>query len=201
MTDAQIDVSQMPPQSWTIVVQPSLRSSAALSHVQNRPLPAKSPSASDIPTRHTQLPLEERLFDNAAELKKAYSEIVMHLAPRWREVIFRQLDAILAPESWEEDSAFIRRSSFWTFLRFLIYAGPTRLPSLGVGSTGHLLAAWINGNQRISAEFFPNDSAGATFVREGGRSTEMLAWRGHVADLKSFVERNGMIECLQGDPA
>jgi hypothetical protein len=197
VTNPQIDASQMPSQSWTIVAQSSVRPRAASSLPEASPIPTESPTALDEAVRSAPPTLEEKLFDNGAELKIALSQIVMHLDLEWRAIIFRQLDDLLNPNMWEEDSAFIQKSTFSTFLRFIIYAAPTRLPSLGVGPTGHILAAWSNGAQHIAVEFFTDDNASATFVRHGAHSKEIFGWRGHVADLKSFIERNSMIECVQ----
>jgi hypothetical protein len=162
-------------------------------------IPTESPKISELNVLANASSLEMQLFDNAAELKIALSQIAMHLTKEWRAVIFSQLDALLDCNSWEEDSAFIQKSTFMTFLRFVVFAAPTRLPSLGVAPTGRILAAWSNGDQRIVVEFLPDDKASATFVTQGTRSREAVAWRGHVADLKLFLERNGMIECIQGD--
>lgn len=202
MINLQFDASQMPSQNWTIPAQPFVHS-RSVSSALTKPLsiPTKSPRASDAKTLHSSPSLEAQLFDNAAELKIALSHIVMHLAPEWRAIIFRQLDSLLDINSWQDDSAFIQKSTFTTFLRFIIFAAPTRLPSLGVGLTGHILAAWNNGDQRIAVEFFPEDKAAATFVKQGTYAREALAWRGHVADLKLFIEKNGMIGCIQSDPA
>ena len=141
--------------------------------------------------------LECKLFDNAAELKIALSQIAMHLNNQWRDTIRDQIDALLDAHNWEDDSAFVTKTTFITFLRFIVFANTTRLPSLGVGSTGNMLAAWRKGEQRIAVEFLLNDRAAATFVMHGAHSKEAVAWRGHVADLKAFIERNGMAECLQ----
>jgi hypothetical protein len=200
MTNRQIDVSQMPSQSWTIIAHP-FEFPAIVSTALTEPptIPTESPRASDanFPAPSS---LEEKLFDNAAQLKIALSQIVMHLAPEWRAVIFRQLDTLLDLNNWQDDSALIQKSTFMTFLRFIVFAAPTRLPSLGVGSTGHILAAWNNSNQHIAVEFLPADKAAAAFVKQGERSKEAVTWRGHVADLKPFIEDNGMIEWIQGNP-
>ena len=201
MTNLQIDASQMPYQSWTIAAQPFVHSrtvSSALTEPTH--IPTESPRASDVKALLPSPSLEAQLFDNAAELKIVLSQIVMHLEPEWRAIIFRQIDSLLDLNSWQDDSAFIQKATFMTFLRFIIFAAPTRLPSLGVGLTGHILAAWNNGNQRVAVEFFPEDKAAATFVKQGAYSREALAWRGHVADLKLFIEQNGMIGCIQNDP-
>ncbi len=145
--------------------------------------------------------LEDMLFDNAADLKITLSQIVMHLEPIWRTVIFGQLDSLLDYENWQDDSAFIQKSSFRTFLRFIIFAGPTRLPSLGVSQEGKILAAWSHHDQRMAVEFFEDDQAVATFVRQGSRSKETMSWRGHVVDLKTFISANAMTGCLLNEPS
>jgi hypothetical protein len=86
MTNRQIDVSQMPSQSWTIqpFVPPDAVSSALTEPWR---ISAESPRASDAKVL-APASLEAKLFDNAAELKIELSKIVMHLAPEWRSVIF-----------------------------------------------------------------------------------------------------------------
>jgi hypothetical protein len=195
MTPPEIDATQMPSQRWTIVGQPSIRHRTA-SSLPDAPRPPESPTLSDAAVWYSTVSLEDKLFSNAADLKIALSKIVMHLEPEWRTVIFRQLDALLDPNSWEDDSSLITKSTFMTFLRFVIYASPTQLPSLGVGHTGNVLAAWGADAKRIDVEFLPQDMAGATFVRQGAHSNEIFGWRGHVADLRPFIERNDMLECI-----
>ena len=36
---------------------------------------------------------------------------------------------------------------------------PQQYPSLGLAYSGHLLAAWVNGKDRLTLEFLPNDIA------------------------------------------
>ncbi len=190
-----IDVSKIQAQNWTIFARNSALSCPPIKSMHI------SPRASDAKVLRTTPSLEVQLFDNAAELKIAITQIVMHLAPEWRTSIFRQIDLLLDRNSWEEDSAFIQKSTFTTFLRFIIFAKSTRLPSLGVDFTGHLLAAWNNDNQRVIVEFLKEDQAAATFVKQGARSgeREALAWRGHIDDLKHFIEQNGMMGCLRSN--
>lgn len=191
-----IDVSKMGAQKWTIFARHSTLSCPLTKSMHI------SPRASDAKVLpHSTPSLEVQLFDNAAELKITLSQIVMHLAPEWRTIIFRQIDTLLDLNSWEDDSAFIQKSSFTTFLRFIIFAKSTRMPSLGVDLTGHLLAAWNNDNQRVIVEFFKEDQAAATCVKQGAYSgeRETLAWRGHAEDLKHFIEQNGMMGCLQSN--
>jgi hypothetical protein len=202
MTDLQIDTSRMPVQSWKMAVQPLPQSRmASPSLTEARPVAPRSQRVDEANARSTAVSLQEQLFDSSAKLKVTFSQIAMHLTPSWRNTIFEQLDSLLNVEDWQDDSALIDDSSFSTFLRFLIYAAPNRLPSLGVGPTGHVLAAWGEDAQRIAIEFLPKDSAMATMVKQGTRGKETVAWRGHVVDLKLFIERFGASECMNGEAA
>ncbi|MGH7782366.1 MAG: hypothetical protein ACREO5_00755 [Candidatus Binatia bacterium] len=199
MTNLLINSSEMPPLQGTIVVQDLLRPRATSPVLYNaEPIPTKSPRASEARVA-PPTPLEAKLFDNAATLKVALSEIAMHLTPEWHATIFRQVDALLDFDNWQDDSAFVQRSAFMTFLRFIIFAAPARLPCLGVDQTGHLLAAWYNGAQRIAVEFFPDDKVAATFMKQGPRGKETATWRGPVASLKPFIEQFGITECMYGN--
>ena len=125
----------------------------------------------------------------------------MHLSAPWRNAIFEQLNSLLKLEDWQEDSALIEGSTFKTFIRFIIFAAPNRLPSLGVGLTGHVLAAWNKDAEQIAVEFLPNDHAAAILAKQGTRGKETVAWRGHVVDLKLFIERFGLRECMNDETA
>lgn len=197
MTGLQIDTSRMPAQNWSIAAQPVLRSSAASpSLAEARPQPTRSLSAEEAKIMPRPPSLEVQLFENAAQLKIMLSQIAMHLSTEWRYAIFGQLDSLLKLEDWLEDSSIIEASTFKTFVRFIIFSAPKRFPSLGVGLTGHVLAAWTKDGQKISVEFFPDDVATAIVVKQGTRGKETVAWRGHVVDLKLFIERFGGREAL-----
>jgi hypothetical protein len=197
MTWIQIDTSHVPLQNWTILAH-SFRemrpASPALAVVQ--PIPAGSLRSSEAATLPPPPSLEVQLFDNGAELKVSFSQIAMHLTTEWRTAIFEQLDFLLKPEDWQEDSALIEVATFLTILRFLIFAAPNRVPSLGVSPNGNVLAAWLKGDERITVQFLPDDRAIATLIRRGTRGNETVAWRGHVVDLKLFIERFGVRDCM-----
>lgn len=167
-----------------------------LSSDNKKPPRRESPRISEGIVSTDARSLDELLFDNAAILKIDFANFAMHLSPEWRQIVFKQLDRLLAPSSWEDDSALIERAPFMTFLRFVVYAGPTRFPSLGVSPNGHILAAWSCPPQQIAVEFLPADKAAATFAIQTARSKEIIAWRGHVADLKDFIQRNGLSACI-----
>ena len=202
MSVSQIDTSKMPAQRWLIGSHSTLPLRTASNALTKMPtVAAKSPRASEANILRNSVSLESQLFDNAAELKIVVGQIAMHLTAEWRFVVFKQLDQLLAVENWQDDSALILRATFVTFLRFIVLAAPTRLPNLGVGPTGNILAAWKHGDQLVAVEFLSEDRARASFVRQGTHSKEAVVWRGHVADLKLFIERNNMIYCTQDSDA
>ncbi len=155
-----------------------------------------SPRVSEATVAIEARSLDERLFDNAAILKIDFANFAMHLSREWRQIIFKQLDRLLDPSSWEHDSALIEHAPFITFLRFVVFSAPTRFPSLGVSPNGNILAAWLSPPQQITVEFLPADKAAATFSIQTARSKEIIAWRGHVADLRDFIQRNGLSSCI-----
>src|ERR1700722_2161447 len=132
MTHVQIDMSKTPLRSWTIAGSALMPPRAASFAVTPAiPVPTESPRASDgyiDPSASSTL--DERLFDHRAALKIATSLLATHLSSKMRSTIFSQLDHVLDLENWQDDSALIQDSSFKTFLRFMVFASPTRLPSL-----------------------------------------------------------------------
>ena len=144
--------------------------------------------------------LELRLFDNAADLKIRLSRVAMHLADEWRRTIFKQLDILLDIDSWDERSSEAEMNSFVTFLRFIIFAMPGRLPSMGIGPKGNILAAWRcqgeGGEKRLSAEFLDRDATQVFLSTPSPRGQQTMLWSGHVAELKAFLEQVGAADCL-----
>lgn len=190
-----------PLRSWTIVGSALMpQPAASFSLTTPTSVPTKSRRAADGSIVASASPnLDEQLFDLRATLKIKLSQLAMHLSQRMRSAIFGELDAVLDRESWQDNSALIQQSTFMTFLRFIIFVSPTRLPSLGVGPTGHLLAAWGSDTARIAVEFLAADQAAAAITKCGTRSAEIMTFRGHVVDLKLFVELLGVINCFKDD--
>jgi hypothetical protein len=81
----------------------------------------------------------------------------MHLDRDQRDKIFKQLDNLLDPDEWDNQDKLLDQSSYSTFLRMILYQPPIKRPSLGLSNTGNLLAAWIEGTNRLSIECFPHD--------------------------------------------
>lgn len=103
------------------------------------------------------LPLPEKLFDALAQVKLLTAQVAMHLDAEWRNGIFEQLDDLLDAEDWHEDDDPIKASSFETFLRMIVFHGPSRRPGLGLSNRAYLIAAWTSGLDRLTIEFLPHD--------------------------------------------
>ena len=101
--------------------------------------------------------LQERLFDALAEVKILTSQVAMHLDGTWRNQLFRQLNSLHDPSEWEQGDQPIQKSSFAGFIKAMLSINPARRPGLGLSHTGHLIAAWTTGQDRLTIEFLPND--------------------------------------------
>lgn len=115
-----------------------------------------------IPPSPASLPigertLEERLFDATANVKILTSQVAMHLDREWRDRLFRQLDALHDPIEWETGDEPVKQGSFATFLKAIVGLRPQKRPGLGLSHSGHLIAAWTNGSNRLTVEFLNND--------------------------------------------
>jgi|ERR1700733_8784265 len=117
-----------------------------------------------VPTRVVP-PVEQRLYDSLSAIKVMTSQIAMHLDKNWRDKLFKRLDYLLGNENWEDDDTILQDTSFFTFLRMVLFLHPGRLPSLGVSAKGNLLADWTNMQDSVVLEFLPNDEVRWVLVR------------------------------------
>ncbi len=140
--------------------------------------------------------LEASLFRNRADLKILASRVAMHLSNEERGTLFLAIDRLLDHAEWEDESCQIDESAFRSYLRFIIFARPHRFPSLGVGPNGSILVGWHKDEKIIHAEFFPEDQCMVLVKSSSPRGPETIAWRGHVARLRSVIENNGAVECI-----
>ena len=148
----------------------------------------------EVPARDEGL--EAVLFRNRADLKILASQVAMHLSNEVRCTLFSAIDRLLDHAEWEDESSQIDENAFRSYLRFMIFARPRRFPNLGVGPNGTLLVGWHNDEKSIHAEFLPEDKCMAVIKFSSARGPETIAWRGHVARLRFFVENNGVVECI-----
>lgn len=143
-----------------------------------------------------ETPLKERLFDNRATLKVLTSRISMHLAEFTRQDLFKQLDELLDPETWDDDSSLIQEASFRTFLRFAVSKADIKRPSLSVSNNGFAMATWLRDRDRLSIEFLPADkirlvASVATETADGGEGAPMrdsLAYEGSMHRVDHILE-------------
>ena len=134
--------------------------------------------------------LEASLFRNRADLKILASRVAMHLGNEERRALFLAIDRLLDHAEWEDESSQIDEHAFRSYLRFMIFARPHRLPNLGVGPYGTLLVGWHKDEKSVHAEFLPEDRCKALVKSSSARGPETIAWRGHVARLRSVVENS-----------
>jgi hypothetical protein len=102
--------------------------------------------------------LTEELYDSLANAKVLTARVAMHLDDDWRSRLFAQLDDLLDVDDWHEGDKPVEGSSFETFLRAVIFQGVKRRPGLGVSHRGNLIAAWTRGKDRLTLEFFPDNT-------------------------------------------
>lgn len=123
-----------------------------------RELSQPSPTSRGIITPRTgEATLEERLYDARSALKVQTAQIAMHLDSCLRSKLFRQLDSLLDYKNWEPEDAPPTLASYLTFLRMLLDLKPATRPSLGATSDGRLVAAWTEGEDRLTIECLPDD--------------------------------------------
>jgi hypothetical protein len=130
-----------------------------------------------------------RLFDARANAKMVVAQVSMHLSPDWRAKIYRQVDSLLDVEDWQASDGLPDVASMKTFLRFVIYAGVTTVPSLGVAPNGNVLTAWRADTRRLTIEFQPNDRCRIAISHSSGDDTSIITYTGSTVEARSFLTR------------
>jgi hypothetical protein len=106
-----------------------------------------------------------RLFNIAAGLKVAVSEVSMHLPSDWRRRLFEKIDQLHEPDDWEDSDTLADMESFKTFLHTVLEQGPMYRMSLGIDNSGHILAGWRRGQDTLSFIFLPSDKVRWSLVQ------------------------------------
>ena len=145
------------------------------------------PSPGSLPVLAEQRPLAERLFDATANVKILTAQVAMHMEREWRDKIFSQLDSLHNPKEWEEGDEPVRQASFATFLKAIVQIRPSRRPGLGLSYGGHLVAAWTNGENRLTVEFLENDRVLWVIGRRVDDDPEQIAGQTTVSRLASSL--------------
>jgi hypothetical protein len=115
---------------------------------------------------------EEGIFEARLQAKLVIANVAMHVRSEWRLSLFRQLDDILDINEWEPADPFPTSDSMRTFLRMIIYLRFRKCPGLGV-SGGNIVAAWTEGDQRLTIECLPNDRMQWVFSKRLADSFEI----------------------------
>lgn len=101
--------------------------------------------------------ISERMFDARAALKlKTATLAAAHFTSDDRDLLFKHLDSLLDPESWDDSDVIASEASFTTLLRLVLYLGGRR-PALGLTDTGHFIATWTEDHDRLTVECQPED--------------------------------------------
>jgi hypothetical protein len=129
-----------------------------------------------------------RLFNVRANAKMVAAQVSMHLKPEWRAKIYRQIDRLLDVEQWDEGDGLLDVASMKSFLRFIIYANATAVPSLGMAPTGAILAAWRADTRRLTIEFRGNDSCRLAISHFTGDDTSIITFSGSTVQARSFLD-------------
>jgi hypothetical protein len=154
--------------------------------LQNRPSPG-TPQLTVVSTSD-DTPLEERLFDALAGAKILTSQVAMHLDGEWRAKLFHQLDSLLDLAEWEPSDQPLQQSSYATFLKAILNINAERRPGLGVSNTGHLIAAWTTGADRLTIEFLPSDRVRWVLSRRYDGDIERFAGETRVGRLAEGLQ-------------
>lgn len=133
--------------------------------------------------------LEARLFEAKAHAKTIAASLSMHLSGDWRKKIYTQLDELLDISEWQVEDRPLNRDSVRTFLRFVIYAGVTSVPSLGLSNSGNLIAGWHQEKQKLTMEFLAQDKCRVVVADKGGTDPSIITFNGVVAKAREFLIR------------
>lgn len=118
---------------------------------------------------------EETLFSALAEMKVLTSQVAMHLERSWRDRLFVQLDRLHDLEQWDEGDDPAEIGSFRTFLRMMFLLKVEKQPGLGLANGGHLLAFWIDDQNRLTIECLRRDKVKLVLTRRLGEEKESAA--------------------------
>ncbi|MDR7153280.1 hypothetical protein J2W40_000074 [Sphingobium xenophagum] len=102
-------------------------------------------------------PVAAKLFSATASAKIWTSKVAMHLDRAVRDRIFRQLDILHDADEWIDDGYPVLLESYKTFIRALVHHHIHTRPSLSLMPSGHILAMWKDGQDKLSVEFMPYD--------------------------------------------
>lgn len=99
----------------------------------------------------------EHIFNATAEIKILTSQVAMHLDASTKSKLFAQIDSLHDYDDWDPDDKPIQKDSFRSLLRTMLFIKPQRHPGIGLSHNGNVVAVWLYGDSKLSAEFLGND--------------------------------------------
>lgn len=127
--------------------------------------------------------LEEQLCTALAAAKIWTSQFVMHMKLEERDRYFRQLDLMHDIDEWHGQDKPLRLDSYQGFIRFMLTLPGTSKPALGLTPEGGLLAAWQNGDDRLTVEFLDRENVEWVVSRRRDAVVERAAGKTHASRL------------------
>ena len=140
-----------------------LRRAAIASVVSSTSTTSRLVQAS-VPPAAARGSLQDRLYNALAASKIRTATVAMHLDQEWRTRFFRQLDNLLAVESWDPEDVPPSEESFTTLLRMMLFIRGRR-PGLGATASGNFIATWTEGQDRLTVECKPADQVRWVLIR------------------------------------
>lgn len=131
--------------------------------------------------------LEEILFDARAAVKMLTSRVSMHIDSSTREKLFKQIDLMHDADEWDIEDSPISPSSYASFLKWIVLASPARAPGLGMGSSGNLIAVWMDGADRLVLEFLKGDSVKWLVKRSNAEGVEVGSGQAKIARVSAVL--------------
>jgi hypothetical protein len=135
--------------------------------------------------------LERQLFDSLSRSARLTAMLSMHLPAEWRTHVLDQLRALLSFEAWDDDSNLLDEASTQTFLRFVIFAGVRRIPSLGISNRRLLMATWTWPGRKVFMEYGAKDRCRSVFSYPGEFEQVRQAVESNVGDAVRILASNG----------
>lgn len=149
------------------------------------------PTTAASPYLQAPADLEGQLFDSLSRSARLASMLSMHLPDEWRVAVFNQLRSLLSLDTWDDDANLLDEASTRTFLRFVIFAGIRRVPSLGISNRRLLTATWTWNSRKLFMEYGSNDRCRSVFSYPGEFEQIRQAMDGNIGDAAGILRNNG----------
>lgn len=118
---------------------------------------AAAPTIKHAEVSANKKPIAAELFSATAEAKIWTSRVAMHLDRPVRDRLFRQLDILHDADEWVSEDAPVNLESYKTCVRAILFHHINSRPSLALMPSGHVLALWQDGTDKLSVEFLPGN--------------------------------------------